>query len=93
MEIVDNLCSLGWKKDLTISVLSLDRKFEFNVAIYPLSLASSFWLSRRFGEEDFPVRKAVWTEGETNVVCRVVRSPLVQVYISSIPELRNDVRQ
>ena len=35
MGIVDNLCSPGWEKDdnLTITVLSLDRKFEFKVAV------------------------------------------------------------
>jgi len=87
MEIVDDLCSPGWQKDLTISVLSLDRKFEFKVAISPRSLVSSFWLSRRFGEEDFVVRKTVGPDSEIDVVCRVVISPLVQEFISSIPGL------
>ena len=40
MGIVDNLCSPGWDKDLTISVVSLDRKFEFKASIPPRSLAA-----------------------------------------------------
>ena len=85
MGIVDNLCSPGWGKDLTISVVSLDRKYEFKAAICPNSLASSFWLRRRFGYEDFMLTKTGGAEGDVDVVCRVVRSPLVQVCISSTP--------
>ena len=86
MGIVDNLCSPGWEKDLTISVVSLDRKYEFKAAICPKSLASSYWLRRRFGYEDFMVTRKC-AEGDVDVVCRVVRSPLVQVCISSTPGL------
>jgi len=73
----------GWEKDLTISVLSLNRKYEFKVSIPPKSLASSFWLRRRFGYEEFTVRKTGGSDGDVDVVCRIVRSPLVQVCISS----------
>ena len=86
MGIVDNLCSPGWEKDLTISVVSLDRKYEFKVAICPKSLPSTYWIRRRFGYEDFIVtRKSA--EGDIDAVCRVGRSPLVQVCISSTPGL------
>jgi hypothetical protein len=86
MGIVDNLCSPGWEKDLTISVVSLDRKYEFKVAICPKSLPTTFWILRRFGYKDFIVtRKSA--EGDIDVVCRVGRSPLVQVCISSTPGL------
>ena len=87
MGIVDNLCSPGWEKDLTISVVSLDRKYEFKESIPPKSLRSSFWIRRRFGYDDFTVRKTGGVEGDVDVVCRVVRSPLVQVCISSTPGL------
>ena len=86
MGIVDNLCSPGWEKDLTISVVSLDRKFEFKVAICPMSLLSTYWILRRFGYEDFIVTRK-FAEGDIDVVCRVGRSPLVQVCISSTPGL------
>ena len=86
MGIVDNLCSPGWEKDLTISVVSLDRKFEFKVAICPISLPSTYWILRRFGYEDFIVTRKC-AEGDIDVVCRVGRSPLVQVCISSTPGL------
>ena len=81
--IVDNLCSPGWEKDLTISVVSLDRKYEFKVSIPPRSLSVSFWLLRRFGCDDFVVTKTGGADVDVDVCCRVVRSPLVQVCISN----------
>jgi len=88
MGIVDNLCSPGWEKDLTISVVSLNRIYEFKASIPPRSLASaSFGLRRRFGYEEFMVRKTGGADGDIDVVCRVIRSPLVQVCISSTPGL------
>ena len=42
MGIVDNLCSPGWEKDLTISVVSLDRKYVFKASIPPRSLSAHF---------------------------------------------------
>ena len=59
MGVVDNLCSPGWEKDLMISVLSLDRQYEFKVVISPDSLPLSFWLRRKYGYEDFTVRKSL----------------------------------
>jgi hypothetical protein len=87
MGIVDNLCSPGWEKDLTISVVSLDRKYEFKASIPPRSLSVSFWLRRRFGYDEFVVTKTGGAEGDIDVSCRIVRNPLVQVCISSTPGL------
>ena len=87
MGIVDNLCSPGWEKDLTISVVSLDRKFVFKASIPPRSLSATFWLRRRFGYDDFVVTKTGGADGDIDVCCRVVRNPLVQVCISSTPGL------
>ena len=75
MGIVDNLCSPGWEKDLTISVVSLDRKHEFKVAICPKSLASTYRIRRRFGYENFFVTRNC-AEGDFDVACSVVRSSL-----------------
>jgi hypothetical protein len=92
MYILDNLCSPGWEKDLTISVFSLDRQHGFNVSISPESLPSSFWLWRKFGFKTFSLGMSLEPEATGEVIGRIVGTPVEQICIASIPPLDKDRR-
>jgi hypothetical protein len=92
MYIVDNLCSPGWEKDLTISVVSLDRQHGFKVAIPPESLPPSFWVWRKFGFKNFSLGMSLEPENTGEVIGRIVGTPVEQICIVSIPPLDNDRR-